>query len=90
MLSANKYFTVKSNKARVEFDLKRYLKSSATFSSTTRYSYTSLISSSALPDTKQLSLCTQQPDEVSNDSRKEVKEASRFEICDTKFISYLA
>ena len=30
------------------------------------------------------------PDEVTHDSRKEVKEDSRWEICVTKFISYLA
>ena len=30
------------------------------------------------------------PDEISNDSVKEVNEASRFKICVTKFISYLA
>ena len=30
------------------------------------------------------------PDEVTHDSRKEVKEDSRLEICVTKFISYLA
>ena len=30
------------------------------------------------------------PDEISDDSRKEVKEASRFQICVTRFISYEA